>query len=69
MNFRAMTAKLSFRGTKRGIIKFDNVKFSVGINYLSAYKSTGEFVVEKEEIYKISISICDSNNSAHFYII
>lgn len=49
-----MTPQLSCSGTKRGIIKFDDVKFSVGINNLSAYKSTGVFVVEKEEIYKIA---------------
>ncbi|XP_052076028.1 uncharacterized protein LOC127714106 [Mytilus californianus] len=40
-----------------GILKFSDVKFSVGITNLSAYKSTGKFECEMSGIYLVSASI------------
>ncbi|CAC5416510.1 unnamed protein product [Mytilus coruscus] len=69
MNSRvALTAHPSSGGTLHGILKFDNVKFSVGINNLPTYRSTGKFVVEKEGLYLIAVSIFSDANNAYFYI-
>ncbi|CAC5389015.1 unnamed protein product [Mytilus coruscus] len=64
----AMTAHPVFISTKSGIIKFDNVRFSVGINDLSAYKSTGKFTCETVGIYLISAAILSNTNGARYYI-
>ncbi|VDI23363.1 Hypothetical predicted protein, partial [Mytilus galloprovincialis] len=61
-----MTAHPSSTSTKVGIIKFDNVAFSVGINNLSTYQSSGKFVCEKEGLYLFSVSIYSSSNNANF---
>ncbi|VDI60907.1 Hypothetical predicted protein [Mytilus galloprovincialis] len=69
MNSRvAMTAHPSSSATLRGIIKFDDVTFSVGINNLPTYKSTGKFVVEKEGLYLISVDIFSKTNGAYYQI-
>lgn len=39
------------------IMKFDKVAFSVGINNLSLFKSSGKFVVETPGLYLISVSV------------
>lgn len=63
-----MNAQLVSSSTKAGIIKFDDVKFSAGINDLSAYKSTGKFTCETGGIYLISASIMSNTNVADYYI-
>ncbi|VDI63419.1 Hypothetical predicted protein [Mytilus galloprovincialis] len=64
----SMTAHPSIGSTKYGIIKFDNVKFSIGINNLSTYKSTGKFICEKDGLYLISVSIFSFTNDASYQI-
>lgn len=63
-----MTAHPSTSTTKSGIIKFDNVAFSVGINNLPAFKSTGKFVCENNGTYLISTSIASRSIDAHYFI-
>lgn len=63
-----MTAHPSTFTTKSGIIKFDNVAFSVGINNLPAFKSTGKFVCENDGTYLISTSIASSTIDANYVI-
>ncbi|VDI10352.1 Hypothetical predicted protein [Mytilus galloprovincialis] len=66
----AITAHPSSQGTiSNTIIKFDNVKFSVGITNMSAYKTTGKFTCEQEGLYLISASVLSNTNSAHYYVI
>lgn len=65
----AVTAHLTSTTTTTGsILKFDNVRFSVGINDLAAFKSTGKFVCERKGLYMISSSIRSDSNDAHYYI-
>ncbi|VDI06924.1 Hypothetical predicted protein [Mytilus galloprovincialis] len=64
----AMTAHPSSNYNKAGIIKFDNVAFSVGIKNLTAFKNSGKFVCEKEGLYILSVKIYSNTNGAHFYI-
>lgn len=64
----AMTAHMSSSTSSVGILKFDDVQFSVGIRHLSAYKNTGTFVCEKKGLYLISSSILSTTNSAGYYI-
>ncbi|VDH98347.1 Hypothetical predicted protein [Mytilus galloprovincialis] len=65
----AITAHPSSQGTlSTTIIKFDNVKFSVGISNMSAYKTTGKFTCEQEGLYMISASVLSNTNGAHYYI-
>lgn len=64
----AMTAQVSSTTTLKGIIKFEDVMFSVGINNLPLYKSTGKFVVEKEGLYLMSAHIMSQTNDAFYYI-
>lgn len=45
----AMTAHLTSGTSANRIMKFGDVKFSIGINDLAAYKSTGKFVCEKKK--------------------
>ncbi|XP_071181355.1 uncharacterized protein [Mytilus edulis] len=63
-----MTAQPTSSRTMSGIIKFDIVKFSVGINNMSAYKSTGKFICEKAGLYLISVSIRSKTNDAQYYV-
>ncbi|CAC5388501.1 unnamed protein product [Mytilus coruscus] len=51
-----------------GILKFSDVKFSVGINKLSAYKSTGKFECEMSGIYLVSASIVGKTKHANMNI-
>lgn len=65
----AMTAQLKSSSPKTsGILKFDNVRFSIGISNLAAYKSTGKFVCERKGLYMISSSIMAKRNGASYYI-
>ncbi|XP_063396750.1 uncharacterized protein LOC134681185 isoform X2 [Mytilus trossulus] len=64
----AITAHPASTSTLQGIIKFDYVTFSVGINNLPTYKSTGKFVVEKEGLYMISVAIYSKTNDAYYCI-
>lgn len=64
----AMTAHSSSSLTKYGIIKFDNIAFSVGMYNQSTYKSTGKFVCESQGLYIFSVSIYSSTNGAYFSI-
>ncbi|CAC5421380.1 COL10A [Mytilus coruscus] len=53
----AMTAHPSKSETvKNTIMKFDDVKYSVGITNLSSYKTTGKFTFEHKGLYLISAS-------------
>ncbi|CAC5384105.1 unnamed protein product [Mytilus coruscus] len=62
----ALTAQLTSGKASYGILKFDNVIFSVGYNNLPAYKSTGKFVCEKTGLYLIFASISSSKNNAYY---
>lgn len=64
----ALTAQLTSRPTSRGIMKFDNVIFSVGFNNLPAYKSTGKFNCEKSGLYLITASILAEVNHAYYQL-
>lgn len=64
----AITAHPSSSTRLSGIIKFDDVTFSVGVNNLTTYKNTGKFVVEKDGLYLISIAISSNNNRAQYHI-
>lgn len=53
-----MTAHPSSPGTiSNNIMKFDDVKFIVGIKNLAAYKNTGKFTCEQEGLNIISVSV------------
>ncbi|XP_071181360.1 coiled-coil domain-containing protein 110-like [Mytilus edulis] len=54
--------------TTAGIIKFNRVAFSVGINNLPAFKNTGKFVCENDGTYLISTSIASNTIDASYYI-
>ncbi|CAG2246631.1 unnamed protein product [Mytilus edulis] len=65
----AMTAHPSSQGTiGYAIIKFDNIKYSVGITNLSTYKTTGKFTCEHEGLYLISASVMSNTNKAYYHI-
>ncbi|XP_076071314.1 uncharacterized protein LOC143042746 [Mytilus galloprovincialis] len=65
----AMTAHPSSQTTiSNTIIKFDDVKYSVGITNLSTYKSTGKFSCKHEGLYLISASVMSHTSSAVYYI-
>lgn len=64
----ALTAQLTSSPSANGIIKFNNVLFSVGYNNLPGYKSSGKFICEKSGIYVISASILSNVNGATFYL-
>ncbi|XP_076071305.1 uncharacterized protein LOC143042745 isoform X2 [Mytilus galloprovincialis] len=65
----AMTAHPSANAlTSNTIMKFDDVKYSVGITNLSTYKSTGKFTCEHEGLYLISASVKSSTNNAVYFI-
>lgn len=50
------------------IMKFNDVKFSVGITNLALYKSTGKFTCEHEGLYLISASVMSYTSAAYYYI-
>ncbi|VDI22603.1 Hypothetical predicted protein [Mytilus galloprovincialis] len=60
----ALTSHPTSGGTVKAgnIIKFNDVKFSVGINNLSTYKSSGKFVCESSGLYLMSVSIASYKN-------
>ncbi|CAG2198138.1 unnamed protein product [Mytilus edulis] len=64
----AMTAHLTSTSSASGILKFDNIKFSIGINNLAVYRSTGKFVCERKGLYLISSSIRSNSNAGNYYI-
>ncbi|CAC5389014.1 TRIP11 [Mytilus coruscus] len=64
----AMSAHPASDTFSSGIVKFNDVQFSIGINNLSTYKSTGKFVIEREGLYLISSSIFSGTNGAYYYI-
>lgn len=61
-----MTAHTTSGTSSPGILKFDNVKFSVGMSNLSSYKSTGKYICEKAGLYLISASIRTNTNNGYF---
>lgn len=63
-----MTTYLTYSTSSVGILKFDDVRFSVGIRHLSAYINTGKFVFSKKGLYLISSSIMSTTNSAEYYV-
>lgn len=63
----AIIACMSPSTSSVGILKFDDVRFSVGIRHLSAYTNTGKFICEKKGVYLFS-SILSTTNSAEYYI-
>lgn len=54
--------------TVTGILKFSDVKFSVGLIDLETYKSTGKFECEMSGIYLVSASIIGNTRHANLYI-
>ncbi|XP_076071311.1 uncharacterized protein LOC143042745 isoform X7 [Mytilus galloprovincialis] len=50
------------------IMKFEDVKYSVGITNLSTFKSTGKFTCEHEGLYVISASVMSKTTGAYYYI-
>ncbi|VDI69475.1 Hypothetical predicted protein [Mytilus galloprovincialis] len=65
----AMTAHPSTQGTiSNTIMKFDDVKYSVGITNLSSFKTTGKFTCEHEGLYLISASVTSYTSGAQYYI-
>lgn len=64
----ATTAHLTSTTSTGDILKFDDVKLSVGISNLSEYKSTGKFICEGKGLYMISSSIRSNTNGAEYYI-
>ncbi|CAC5421362.1 unnamed protein product [Mytilus coruscus] len=66
----AMTAHPSLgRRISNTIMKFDDVKYSVGVSKLSTYMTTGKFACEHEGLYLISASVMSHTNSARYYIV
>lgn len=51
------------------IIKFDEVKYSVGITNLASYKTTGKFTCQHEGLYLISASVMSHTKDAQYYIL
>ncbi|CAC5407927.1 unnamed protein product [Mytilus coruscus] len=64
----ALTAHITSEPGSQGIMKFDNVIFSVGYNNLSAYKSTGKFICERSGLYLISASIVAEANNGYYSV-
>ncbi|VDH98356.1 Hypothetical predicted protein [Mytilus galloprovincialis] len=50
------------------IMKFGDVKLSVGITNLSAYKTTGKFTCEHEGLYILSASVMSYTDNARYFI-
>lgn len=50
----AMTAHVTSSTTANGILKFNDVRLSVGISNLSEYQSVGKFICERKGLYMIS---------------
>lgn len=63
----SLTAQLTSPPSQVGIMKFDNVIYTVGYNNLS-YKSTGKFICERSGLYLISPSIISRKNNARYYL-
>ncbi|CAG2246178.1 unnamed protein product [Mytilus edulis] len=65
----AMTAHPSHAGTiSNNIMKFNDVKFSVGVTNLATYKSTGKFTCEQEGLYILSASVMSHTSNAYYHI-
>lgn len=64
----ALTSQLTSSPSTDGILKFNNVIFSVGYNNLQSYKSTGKFFCERSGLYLISASIVAEHNDAYYYL-
>lgn len=65
----AITAQLTSSDTSAGaILKFDDVKLSVGISNHSEYKRTGKFICERNGLYMISASITSDKTGAYYTI-
>ncbi|CAC5421383.1 unnamed protein product [Mytilus coruscus] len=50
------------------VVKFSDVKFSVGIGTLSSFKNTGKFVCEKSGLYIVSASMDMNYDNSEFHI-
>lgn len=50
------------------IMKFDDVKYSIGISNVSAYENTGKFICELEGLYIVSASVMSYTSAAQYYI-
>lgn len=50
------------------IMKFDDVKYSIGISNVSAYENTGKFICELEGLYIIAASVMSQTVGASYYI-
>ncbi|CAG2246630.1 unnamed protein product [Mytilus edulis] len=64
----AMTAHPSDGIITNTIMKFDDVKYSVGITNLSSFKTTGKFTCEHEGLYLISASVMSYTTGANYFI-
>lgn len=50
------------------LIKFDDVRTSIGIKNVSAFKTSGKFSCEVDGLYHISVNIACHTNPAHYSI-
>ncbi|VDI79909.1 Hypothetical predicted protein [Mytilus galloprovincialis] len=50
------------------VIRFNNVQLSVGITNISAFKSTGKFVCEKEGLYLVAVSVVSKDSYSSFCV-
>ncbi|VDI18559.1 Hypothetical predicted protein [Mytilus galloprovincialis] len=51
------------------IVKFDNVKASIGITDISLFTSSGKFKCENEGLYIVSVSLTTYNTGIHYGIV
>lgn len=52
----------SFNGNTyiNGVVKFNDIEFSVGVNDISAFKISGIFICEKRGVYLVFVSTASS---------
>lgn len=58
-------ALFAWASDKNGtVIRFNNVRSSIGITNISAFKSSGKFICEKEGLYLTAASVASSQSSS-----
>lgn len=50
------------------LIKFDDVRTSIGIKNLSTFKTSGKFSCEADGLYHISVHVVSSNTGSYYSI-
>lgn len=67
----AMTACVSSSGGSKpsgSIVKFDEVKTSVGVNNISSFRTSGKFNCEIDGLYLISAFIDTNSNYGYYHV-